>query len=248
LTAHSIDLSSKTAFVTGSTRGIGLAIARTLHGAGAKVAIVGRDSARSSEVAGTLGERAAGVACDVAQEEQVTAAIAAAEAALGPIDVLVNNAGLTRDNILLRLSDQDWDAVMNANLKGAFHTTRAVIKGMMKRRAGRIINISSVVGLTGNKGQANYSASKAGLIGFTKSVAKEYASRNILVNCIAPGFIETDMTASLPDEAKTALLEQIALGRLGSPEDVAGTVLFLASDLAAYITGQVLVVDGGMVI
>jgi 3-oxoacyl-[acyl-carrier protein] reductase len=248
LTAHSIDLSSKTAFVTGSTRGIGLAIARALHGAGAKVAIVGRDSARSSEVAGTLGERAAGVACDVAQEEQVTAAIAAAEAALGPIDVLVNNAGLTRDNILLRLSDQDWDAVMNANLKGAFHTTRAVIKGMMKRRAGRIINISSVVGLTGNKGQANYSASKAGLIGFTKSVAKEYASRNILVNCIAPGFIETDMTASLPDEAKTALLEQIALGRLGSPEDVAGTVLFLASDLAAYITGQVLVVDGGMVI
>jgi 3-oxoacyl-[acyl-carrier protein] reductase len=188
------------------------------------------------------------VACDVAQEEQVTAAIAAAETALGPIDVLVNNAGLTRDNILLRLSDQDWDAVMNANLKGAFHTTRAVIKGMMKRRAGRIINISSVVGLTGNKGQANYSASKAGLIGFTKSVAKEYASRNILVNCIAPGFIETDMTASLPDEAKTALLEQIALGRLGSPEDVAGTVLFLASDLAAYITGQVLVVDGGMVI
>jgi 3-oxoacyl-[acyl-carrier protein] reductase len=146
------------------------------------------------------------------------------------------------------LSEQDWDAVLEANLKGAFHTTRAVMKGMMKRRAGRIINMSSIVGLTGNKGQANYAASKAGLIGFTKSIAKEYASRNILVNCIAPGFIETDMTASLPDEARATLLEQIALGRLGRPEDVAGTVLFLASDLAAYITGQVIVVDGGMVI
>jgi 3-oxoacyl-[acyl-carrier protein] reductase len=188
------------------------------------------------------------VACDVAQEDQVVAAVSAAEAALGAVDVLVNNAGLTRDNILLRLTDHDWDAVLDANLKGAFHTTRAVIKGMMKRRAGRIINMSSIVGLTGNKGQANYAASKAGLIGFTKSIAKEYASRNILVNCIAPGFIETDMTASLPDEARATLLEQIALGRLGRPEDVAGTVLFLASDLAAYITGQVIVVDGGMVI
>jgi 3-oxoacyl-[acyl-carrier protein] reductase len=248
VTAHSIDLSGKAAFVTGSTRGIGLAIAQALHGAGAKVAVAGRDAGRAQQVALSLGERATGVACDVAREEQVTAAISAAEAALGPIDILVNNAGLTRDNILLRLSEQDWDAVLDANLKGAFHTTRAVIKGMMKRRAGRIINITSVVGLTGNKGQANYAASKAGLIGFTKSVAKEYASRNILVNCIAPGFIETDMTASLPDEARATLLEQIALGRLGRPEDVAGTVLFMASDLAAYITGQVLVVDGGMVI
>ena len=246
--AHSIDLSGKTAFVTGSTRGIGLAIAQTLYAAGAKVAVVGRDAARANEVASALGSRAAGVACDVAQEDQVVAAVSAAEAALGAVDVLVNNAGLTRDNILLRLTDQDWDAVLDANLKGAFHTTRAVIKGMMKRRAGRIINMSSIVGLTGNKGQANYAASKAGLIGFTKSVAKEYASRNILVNCIAPGFIETDMTASLPDAARATLLEQIALGRLGRPEDVAGAVLFLASDLAGYITGQVLVVDGGMVI
>ncbi len=246
--AHSIDLSGKTAFVTGSTRGIGLAIAQTLYAAGAKVAVVGRDAARAREVASSLGSRATGVACDVAQEDQVVAAVSAAEAALGAVDVLVNNAGLTRDNILLRLTDQDWDAVLDANLKGAFHTTRAVIKGMMKRRAGRIINMSSIVGLTGNKGQANYAASKAGLIGFTKSVAKEYASRNILVNCIAPGFIETDMTASLPDTARATLLEQIALGRLGRPEDVAGTVLFLASDLAGYITGQVLVVDGGMVI
>jgi 3-oxoacyl-[acyl-carrier protein] reductase len=243
-----IELTGKTAFVTGSTRGIGHAIARALHAAGAKVAVVGRDRARAEAVAAELGDRATGVACDVAQADQVEAAIAAAEGALGPIDILVNNAGLTRDNILLRLTDADWNAVLDANLKGAFHTTRAVIKGMMKRRAGRIVNITSIVGLTGNKGQANYAASKAGLIGFTKSVAKEYASRGVLANCVAPGFIETDMTAALPDEARATLLQDIALGRLGRPEDVAGTVLFLASDLAGYITGQVLVVDGGMVI
>jgi 3-oxoacyl-[acyl-carrier protein] reductase len=243
-----IDLTGKVAFVTGSTRGIGLAIARALHGAGARVAIVGREQTRAATVAAGLGERAAGFACDVADGGQVEAAIAAAESALGPIDVLVNNAGLTRDNILLRLTDADWDAVLDANLKGAFHTTRAVIKGMMKRRAGRIVNITSIVGLIGNKGQANYAASKAGLIGFTKSVAKEYASRGILANCVAPGFIETDMTAALPDAARASLLEDIALGRLGRPEDVAGAVLFLASDLAAYVTGQVLVVDGGMVV
>jgi 3-oxoacyl-[acyl-carrier protein] reductase len=248
MTATTIDLSGKVAFVTGSTRGIGLAIARGLHGAGAKVAIVGREQARAAAVAAELSERSAGFACDVADGAQVEAAIAAAESALGPIDILVNNAGLTRDNILLRLTDADWDAVLDANLKGAFHTTRAVIKGMMKRRAGRIVNITSIVGLTGNKGQANYAASKAGLIGFTKSVAKEYASRGILVNCVAPGFIETDMTAALPDAARASLLEDIALGRLGRPEDVAGAVLFLASDLAAYVTGQVLVVDGGMVV
>jgi 3-oxoacyl-[acyl-carrier protein] reductase len=243
-----IDLTGKVAFVTGSTRGIGLAIARALHAAGAKVAVVGREQARAAAAAAELGERAAGFACDVARADQVEAAIAAAEAALGPIDILVNNAGLTRDNILLRLTEADWDVVLDANLKGAFHTTRAVIKGMMKRRAGRIVNITSIVGLTGNKGQANYAASKAGLIGFTKSVAKEYASRGVLVNCVAPGFIETDMTAALPDAARATLLEDIALGRLGRPEDVAGAVLFLASDLAGYVTGQVLVVDGGMVI
>jgi 3-oxoacyl-[acyl-carrier protein] reductase len=243
-----IDLTGRTAFVTGSTRGIGVAIARALHGAGAKVAIVGRDQSRAESLATELGPRTFGVACDVAHADQVERAIAAAEAALGPVDILVNNAGLTRDNILLRLSDADWDAVLDANLKGAFHTTRAVIKGMMKRRAGRIVNITSVVGLTGNKGQANYAASKAGLIGFTKSVAKEYASRGVLANCVAPGFIETDMTAALPEEARATLLQAIALGRLGRPEDVAGAVLFLASDLAGYVTGQVLVVDGGMVI
>ena len=243
-----IDLSGKTAFVTGSTRGIGLAIARSLYQAGAKVAVVGRHPERARSVASSLGDRAAGFSCDVAQASQVESAVAAAETALGPVDILVNNAGLTQDNILMRLSDTDWDTVIDANLKGAFHTVRATIKGMMKRRSGRIINIGSIVGLTGNKGQANYAASKAGLIGLTKSIAKEYASRNILANCIAPGFIETDMTGSLPAEARATLLEEIALGRLGRPEDVAGTVLFLASDLASYITGQVLVVDGGMVI
>jgi 3-oxoacyl-[acyl-carrier protein] reductase len=243
-----IDLSGKTAFVTGSTRGIGHAIARAFHGAGARVAIVGRDLERARAVAAALGDRTTAVACDVARADQVEAALAEAEKTLGPIEILVNNAGLTRDNILLRLTDADWDTVLDANLKGAFHTTRAVIKGMMKRRSGRIINVTSIVGLIGNKGQANYAASKAGLIGFTKSIAKEYASRGVLANCIAPGFIETDMTGALPDEARATLLEDIALGRLGRPEDVAGAALFLASDLACYITGQVLVVDGGMVI
>jgi 3-oxoacyl-[acyl-carrier protein] reductase len=161
------------------------------------------------------------------------------------VDILVNNAGITRDNLLLRMSEAEWDEVIAANLKGAFHTTKAVLKGMMKRRGGRIINVTSIIGITGNKGQANYAASKAGLIGFTKSVAKEYGSRGILVNAVAPGFIETDMTSGLPEESRTAMLAAITLGRLGQPEDIAGAVLFLASDLAGYITGQVLVVDGG---
>ena len=245
---RSIDLTGKVALVTGSTRGIGLAIATALHQAGARVAVAGRDAARAQEVATGLGAGTVGVGCEVTDAEQVAAAIAAVEQALGPIDILVNNAGLTRDNILLRLSEADWDAVLDANLKGAFLTMRAVTKGMMKRRSGRIINISSIVGLIGNKGQSNYAASKAGLIGLTKSAAREYASRGILINCIAPGFIETDMTAALPEEARKVLLGEIALGRLGAPADIADTVLYLASDLASYVTGQVLVVDGGMVI
>jgi 3-oxoacyl-[acyl-carrier protein] reductase len=198
-------------------------------------------------VALALGERAAGFGCDMTVGSQIDAALTEAEKTLGPIDILVNNAGITRDNLLLRMSEADWDEVLNANLKGAFLATKAVIRGMMKRRSGRIINITSVVGVTGNPGQANYAASKAGLIGFSQSVAKEYASRNVLVNCVAPGFIETDMTSGLPAEARTAMLDGVALGRAGRPEDVAGAVLFLASDLAGYITGQVLVVDGGMV-
>lgn len=242
----SIDLSGQTAFVTGSTRGIGLAIARTLHAAGARVAIVGRDPSRAQAVAAELGDRAAGVACDVADADQVEAAVTAAEAALGPVTVLVNNAGLTRDNLLIRLTEADWDAVLDANLKGAFHTMRIVAKGMMKRRGGRIINITSVVGLMGNKGQANYAASKAGLIGLTKAVAKEYGARGVLVNCVAPGYVETDMTAALPPEASAALLSAIPLGRFGQPDEIAGAVAFLASDFARYITGHVLVVDGGM--
>jgi 3-oxoacyl-[acyl-carrier protein] reductase len=246
--SHAIDLGGQVAFVTGGTRGIGRAIAETLLAAGAKVSIVSRNREHAERVAGELGLGARGFAADVADRAQVEAAVAATEAALGPIAILVNNAGLTRDNLLLRLQDDDWDQVLDANLKGAFYTTRAVIKGMMKRRAGRIINITSVVGLTGNPGQTNYAASKAGLIGFTKSVAKEYASRGVLANCIAPGFIETDMTAGLHEDARQALLSRIALGRLGQPTDIAGAVLFLASDLARYVTGQVLVVDGGMVI
>ena len=245
---HAIDLTGKVALVTGGTRGIGRAIAGTLRSAGARVALTGRDAGRAGAAAAELGDGVMGFGCELADPAQIEAAVAGAEAALGPIDILVNNAGLTRDQIVLRMSESDWDAVLDANLKGAFLAIRAVLKGMMKRKAGRIINVASIVGLTGNKGQANYAASKAGLIGLTKSVAKEYASRNILVNCVAPGFVETDMTAALPVEARTTLLQQIALGRLGRPEDIAGAVLFLASDLAAYVTGQVLVVDGGMVI
>jgi 3-oxoacyl-[acyl-carrier protein] reductase len=241
-----IDLNGKIAFVTGGTRGIGFAIADMLAASGARVAISGRDAGRARGAASRLKGEAMGVACDVSDEAQVEAAIAEIESGLGGVDILVNNAGVTRDNILLRLDGAAWDEVLDTNLKGAFHTTRAVIKGMMKRRSGRVINISSIVGLTGNKGQANYAASKAGLIGFTKAVAREYASRGITVNCVAPGYIETDMTNALPEDARKALLDSIALGRLGQPEDIAGAVLYLASDLAAYVTGQVLVVDGGM--
>lgn len=242
----SLDLTGKVAFVTGGTRGIGFAIAEALVASGARVAISGRDAGRAAEASRRLGGGAVGVACDVADEAQVDTAIAAIEAGLGGIDILVNNAGVTRDNILLRLDGAAWDEVLDTNLKGAFHTSRAVIKGMMKRRSGRIINISSIVGLIGNKGQANYAASKAGLIGFTKAIAREYASRGITANCVAPGYIETDMTNALPEDARKALLDSIALGRLGQPADIAGAVLYLASDLAAYVTGQVLVVDGGM--
>jgi 3-oxoacyl-[acyl-carrier protein] reductase len=242
-----IDLTGKSALVTGSTRGIGREIAAVLAGCGARVAVVGRDRAKAAEAAAAIGGGAQGFAADVADTAQVAALVESVEQAFGAVDILVNNAGLTRDNLLLRIKDDDWDAVLDANLKGAFAAIRAVTRGMMKRRWGRIINISSVVGITGNKGQANYAASKAGLIGLTKAVAKELASRNILVNAVAPGFIETDMTAALTPEARAALAEQIPLARLGTPADVAAAVAFLASEQAGYITGQVLVVDGGMV-
>jgi 3-oxoacyl-[acyl-carrier protein] reductase len=209
--------------------------------------VVGRELGRAEEAAAAVGREARGYACDVSDVAQVTELVGAVERDLGAVDILVNNAGLTRDNLLMRLKDDDWDQVLNANLRGAFAATRAASRGMMKRRWGRIVNIASVVGLTGNKGQANYAASKAGLIGLTKSVAKELASRNILANVVAPGFIETDMTAALPGEVRTAMQGQIPLERFGRPQDIAGAVAFLASDHAAYITGQVLVVDGGMV-
>ena len=242
-----IDLSGRSALVTGSTRGIGRAIAEMLARCGATVAVVGRDRSRAGEVATQLPGAAKGFSCDIADVASVTKLIEDVEKELGAVDILVNNAGLTRDNLLMRLKDDDWDAVLDANLRGAFVAIRAATRGMMKRRWGRVINIASVVGIVGNKGQANYAASKAGLIGLTKSVAKELASRNILANAVAPGFIETDMTAAMTPEARATLSQQIPLERLGTPNDIAGIVGFLASEHAAYITGQVFVVDGGMV-
>ncbi len=242
-----IDLAGKAALVTGSTRGIGRAVAQALADSGARVAIVGRDKSKADVVAAEIGKGSIGFAADVSDSAQVTALISDVEKAFGGIDILVNNAGLTRDNLVMRLKDEDWDAVLDANLRGAFVAIRAASRGMMKKRAGRIINMASVVGLNGNKGQSNYAASKAGLIALTKSVAKELGSRNILVNAIAPGFIETEMTAAMTPEARAALNGLIPLERLGRPADIAAAVVFLASDYASYITGQVLVVDGGMV-
>ena len=242
-----IDLSGKNALVTGSTRGIGRAIAEAFAESGARVAVVGRDQQRAHEAATAIGNGAKGFAADVSDTAAVAKLVDDVEKAFGSIDVLVNNAGITRDNLVMRLKDEDWDAVQNANLRGAFASIRAASRGMMKRRSGRIINVASIVGLIGNKGQANYAASKAGLIALTKSVAKELGSRNILVNAVAPGFIETEMTAAMTPEAREALGKQIALERLGTAKDVAAIVAFLASDLASYITGQVFVVDGGMV-
>jgi len=242
-----IDLSGKNALVTGSTRGIGRAIAEAFAASGARVGVVGRDQQRADEAAAAIGNGAQGFAADVSDTAAVTKLVDDVEKAFGSIDILVNNAGITRDNIVIRLKDEDWDAVQNANLRGAFASIRAASRGMIKRRTGRIINVASIVGLIGNKGQANYAASKAGLIALTKSVAKELGSRNILINAVAPGFIETEMTAKMTAEAREALGKQIALERLGTVDDVAAMVTFLASDLASYITGQVFVVDGGMV-
>ena len=241
------ELNGKIAVVTGGSRGIGLGISQALAEGGARVAVLGRNGdAAAAAAAGLPGDGHAGFACDVADSEAVAATVAAIEEQLGPVDILINNAGITRDNVLMRLKDEDWDDVLNANLKGAFNMTRALSRGMMKRRDGAIINISSVVGIMGNAGQTNYAASKAGLHGMTKSVARELGSRGVRCNAIAPGYIMTDMTADLSEAQTDALKTQIPLGRLGQPEDIAGVVRFLAGPAGHYITGQILAVDGGM--
>ena len=244
-------LEGKVALVTGASRGIGRSIALALAEEGAAVAInyagnIKAAEAVQAEIVGN-GGRAVIVKADVSDAEAVEAMIETVINEYGTIDILVNNAGITRDGLLIRMKQQDWDAVINTNLSGIFNCTKSVAKLMMKKRAGKIVNMASVVGLTGNVGQTNYSAAKAGVIGFTKSLARELAARGVTVNAVAPGCIATDMTAVIPDKAKENLVNNIPLGKMGKPEDVADTVLFLVSDKAAYITGQVINVDGGMV-
>src|ERR1017187_9016745 len=243
-------LANQIAVVTGAGRGIGRAIALKFAAEGADVVCISRTQENSDKVAGevrALGHKAWAFAVDVADSAAVSVAAEKILAQAGKVDILVNNAGVTRDGLLMRMSDADWDTVLDTNLKGAFLVTKAFSRAMIKARAGRIINISSVIGLIGNAGQCNYAASKAGLIGFTQSVAKELASRGITVNAIAPGFIETDMTSELKPEMRDAILRRIPLGSFGSADDIAGAALFLAGPAARYITGQILTVDGGMV-
>ncbi len=244
-------LDGKTALVTGASRGIGRAIALRLAAEGASVAInYAGNTAKAEETKAAIeaaGGKAALFQADVSDSAQVERMVAAVTEMFGTIDILVNNAGITRDGLLMRMKEEDFDAVLDTNLKGIFHVTKAVSKLMMKKRAGRIVNMASVVGIMGNAGQTNYAAAKAGVIGFTKSAAREFAARGITVNAVAPGFIATDMTAAMPEKAKEATLAAIPLRRMGEPEDVANAVAFLVSDQASYITGQVVKVDGGMV-
>ena len=240
------DLTGKNALVTGASGGIGAAIAEALHAQGATVALSGTRADALQALADKLGSRAFVTPANLSDRASVEALVPAAEAAMGQVDILVNNAGITRDNLFMRMKDEEWDSVLAVNLTAGFTLARAAIKGMMKRRFGRIIGITSVVGVTGNPGQANYSAAKAGMIGMTKSLAAEVASRNITVNCIAPGFIETAMTDALNDKQKEGILANVPAGRLGTSAEIAAAAVFLASVEAAYVTGQTLHVNGGM--
>jgi 3-oxoacyl-[acyl-carrier protein] reductase len=240
------DLVGRTALVTGATGGIGGAIARALHAQGAKVAISGTRREVLDALAQELGERVHVLPCNLADSAAVEALVPAAEAAMGQLDILLANAGITRDNLLVQLRDEDWDDVINVNLTATFRLARAAAKSMMRKRFGRIIAITSVVGVTGNPGQANYTASKAGLIGMIKSLGAEYAKRNVTANCIAPGFIKTPMTDALNEKQREAILARVPAARLGTPEDVAAAAVYLASNEAAYVTGQTIHVNGGM--
>ena len=240
------DLTGKSALVTGASGGIGGAIARALHGAGATVALSGTREAPLVALAEELGTRVHVLPCDLSDPAAVEALPKQAAAAMGAVDILVNNAGVTRDQLFMRMSDDDWDAVIAVNLTATMRLSRGVIRGMMKARWGRIVNIGSIVGATGNPGQANYAAAKAGLVGLSKAIAAEVASRGITVNTVAPGFIATAMTDKLTDEQKAGILGQVPMGRMGSPEEIAAAVLYLASPEAAYVTGATLHVNGGM--
>lgn len=239
-------LEGKNALVTGATGGIGEAIARTLHAQGATVSLSGTRAEKLEAIAADLDERAFVTPANLSDREAVDALLPTAEEKMGSVDILVNNAGITRDNIFMRMKDDEWDQVLEVNLSSGFRLCRAAIKGMMKRRSGRIIGITSVVGVTGNPGQVNYAAAKAGMIGMYKSLAREVASRNITVNTIAPGFIETAMTDALNDKQKESILTSVPAGRLGTSNEIASAALYLASDEAAYVTGQTLHVNGGM--